>query len=243
MPINVQKSGVLKFGRPQDLQPLYELQGQKLRFLETERDLGVIMDPTLCYKTHIEKAIGKAMRIYGWITRSLITRESCVIIRTYKSLIRPILEYCSSVWSPSRRDLISNLERVQRKVTKLVFKSYLPYSERLQKLQLPSLQWRRTYLDLLRTHQVVHGNVSIRKQLFKFTSEVSTSTVNLRRHRFSLYHAGVHCELYRNQFANRVITKWNALPDNLLDITQFALFKSKLKQYLLVSIDPYKWEY
>ena len=53
----------------------------------------------------------------------------------YKAIIRPTLEYASTVWSPSRITQIVQLERVQRKFTKfaLNWTNTLTYEARLQK--------------------------------------------------------------------------------------------------------------
>ena len=122
------------------------------------------------------------MRMYGWLTRTLATDDTKVIIRLYKALIRPILEYASTVWSPTRVGLIIKLESVQRKVTKFAFRRtpVFDYSERLRISILPSLMWRRLFLDLLMVHRILHGDVKIRKELFYLSTEVSSS--NLRRH-------------------------------------------------------------
>ena len=110
-----------------------------MKELQLERDLGVIIDGSLSNKPHIQKIVNQAMKIYGWMVRNLVTRDKVVILRVYKSLIRPILEYASSVWSPHRIGLIDQLERVQRKVTKLIYRDAL-YSDRLTMLKLPTLR-------------------------------------------------------------------------------------------------------
>jgi len=182
------------------------------------------------------------MKIYGWMVRNLVTRDKVVILRVYKSLIRPILEYASSVWSPHRIGLIDQLERVQRKVTKLIYRDAL-YSDRLTMLKLPTLRWRRNYLDMLRVYSIVHGDESLRRELITFSSEVSISDANLRRHRYTIYKANVHTEIFKHHFVNRVVDQWNSLPEPLLDLLQQSLFKKQLKSYLLTNgkIEPYVW--
>ena len=177
----------------------------------------------------------------GWMARTLVSRDSKVILKVYKTLIRPQLEYASTVWSPHRVGMISKVERVQRKVSKLmVFNK--PYSERLRALQLPSLRWRRNYIDMLRVHQILHGDEQMRKQLFTLSLEVSSSQ-SLRRHNLNLYKTIVHTDIYKFHFVSRVIDHWNSLPHDLLDITSFILFKKRLKLYLLNKgpLSPFEW--
>jgi hypothetical protein len=244
MPVNVKKSGALKFGFSDNYPTSYSLYGEKLKELMSERDLGVIMDGSLSNKPHIQKIVNQAMRAYGWMVRNLVTRDRVVVLRVYKSLIRPILEYASSVWSPSRVGLMNKLERVQRKVTKLIYRD-VPYSDRLVMLKLPSLRWRRNYLDMLRVYSIVHGDESLRRELITFSTEVSVSGASLRRHRHAIYKSNVHTDIYKHHFVNRVVDQWNSLPEPLLDIPQFSLFKKRLKEHLLTNgnIEPYIWSY
>ena len=242
MPVNLKKSGVLRIGFSDNYKQFYSLYNEQLKELQLERDLGVIIDGSLSNKPHIQKIVNQAMKIYGWMVRNLVTRDKVVILRIYKSLIRPILEYASSVWSPHRIGLINQLERVQRKVTKLIYRDAL-YSDRLTMLKLPTLRWRRNYLDMLRVYSIVHGDESLRRELITFSSEVSISDANLRRHRYTIYKANVHTEIFKHHFVNRVVDQWNSLPEPLLDLLQQSLFKKQLKSYLLTNgkIEPYVW--
>ena len=158
MSVNVKKCGILTFFT-KNVNISYNLFGSKLNVSKSERDLGVIINESLSFKEHILTICNKAMRMYGWLTRTLATDDTKVIIRLYKALIRPILEYASTVWSPTRVGLIIKLESIQRKVTKFAFRrsSVLDYSERLRVSILPSLMWRRLFLDLLMVLLIVCG--------------------------------------------------------------------------------------
>ena len=39
-------------------------------------------------------------RILGMIKRTIVNREHDAVLRLYKSLVRPHLEYCVQAWSP-----------------------------------------------------------------------------------------------------------------------------------------------
>ena len=77
----------------------------------------------------------------------------------------------------------------------------------------------------------------IRKTLFTFNSEISNTS--LRRHRLALYKEEVHSNVFKNQFANRVIDSWNSLPSLLVNLPTFHLFKSNLKRHLMETSQPY----
>ena len=68
----------------------------------------------------------------GMIKRHLEIKKT--IVRLYKSLVRPKLEYCIQSWNPSLIKDIELLEQVQHRATKLIPEiSHLPYHERLLK--------------------------------------------------------------------------------------------------------------
>ena len=62
---------------------------------------------------------------------------------------------------------IRKLEAVQRRATKLI-PSFcnLTYSERLQELNLPSLLYRQTRMDLNMTYKILNNLVSVDKDYF-----------------------------------------------------------------------------
>ena len=44
---------------------------------------------------------------------------------TYTSLVRPVVDYSSPVWNPSKKQQISQVEQIQRKAARYVFNDYL----------------------------------------------------------------------------------------------------------------------
>jgi len=62
----------------------------------------------------------KADRMLGVIKINFDDRSMETIMPLYKSLVRPHLEYCVSIWSPYYKKDIELIEGVQRRATKLV---------------------------------------------------------------------------------------------------------------------------
>ena len=101
------------------------------------KDLGVIMDSSLTFETHIQQKIGKANSMVGLIRRTFTHLDEEIFLYLYKTLVRPHLEYANCVWNPSKLKLIDALENVQRRATKLVpTLKNLSYEDRLKKLKL-----------------------------------------------------------------------------------------------------------
>jgi len=75
---------------------------------------------------------------------TLIHMDKSTFVLLYKAMVRPHLEYANSVWCPFKKGDIENIEKVQKRATKLIISlKKLPYLERLRKLKLPTLKYRR----------------------------------------------------------------------------------------------------
>ena len=71
-------------------------------------------------------------------------------LHMYTSLVRPHLEYASSVWSPYLKKHCQTKENVQQRAIKLIRNiSHLSCKDRLQYTCLPSLEYRRTRSNML----------------------------------------------------------------------------------------------
>ena len=131
----------------------------------------------------------------------------------YVSYIRPLLVYASTVWSPLIY-LIDSLESVQRSYTKrLPVYAQVPYSKRLSKLKLQSLEHCRLIYDLIMCYQIVHKLNSLEfSEFFKFSDTILTRGHNLR-----LDIPLIQTNTRRNFFAYRVVKPWNSLPSSVVN--------------------------
>ena len=93
----------------------------------------------------------------------------------YKALVRPHVEYATCIWNPYQKYNMDMIERVQRRATKIVQSlKDLSYSDRLKKLNLETLEYRRR-ADLLETYRIMKGehiidqSICPGKQMFTFT--------------------------------------------------------------------------
>ena len=78
-----------------------------------EKYIGVVMDNDLSFEQHMSDKIKKANSIMGVIRRTFNNLNNTIFIMLYKGLVRPHLEYASSVWAPHKAKNIIALEKVQ----------------------------------------------------------------------------------------------------------------------------------
>ena len=99
LPFNESKCKVIHFGR-KNPHHNYNMNNVQLEAETEEKDLGVTFDPDLKFGPHIRNIISKANSRVGLIKNTFEELQPTNFKILYKSLIRPILEYCSSVWYP-----------------------------------------------------------------------------------------------------------------------------------------------
>ena len=78
------------------------------------RNLDVTVDSRLKFDKHIALIVHKAMSRCRLIFKCFHSRNASVMLKAYITYVRPILDYCSSVWSPHSKQLIEKVEKVQR---------------------------------------------------------------------------------------------------------------------------------
>ncbi|KAF4804971.1 hypothetical protein TURU_002931 [Turdus rufiventris] len=75
------------------------------------------------------------------IRKNMARRLSVMMLSLYLALLRPNLECCVQFWAPQEKRDKELLERVQQRVTKIIWGlEYVSYEERLQELGLFSLE-------------------------------------------------------------------------------------------------------
>ena len=82
------------------IQASYTLEGAVLKNVDNIKYLGVTITNDLKWNTHISNICTKANRSLGFLRRTLFSCPQNVKEAAYKGIVRPILEYGSSVWDP-----------------------------------------------------------------------------------------------------------------------------------------------
>jgi hypothetical protein len=77
----------------------------------------------MSWRSHIDKTVKKANSTLGFLRRPE-GQQPGYENNAYKTLVRPTIEYCSSVWSPHTKDAINKIEMVQRRAARYVTNRY-----------------------------------------------------------------------------------------------------------------------
>lgn len=165
--LNAAKCQVMTFGRTKLLQSFdYHLYGTQLKRVHVIKDLGLCFTPNMDPGEHIAKACAKANRVLGLVTRAsrgAFTPGTIKIL--YMSLVRPILEYGSTIWSPYQIGHCNSLNAVQKKFLRLMgVRSGLDYhnvdiNEIARQHGVSSLSSRRSVIDLVFLFKLINGQV------------------------------------------------------------------------------------
>ena len=102
----------------------YTLAGTNLENVESIKYLGVTITSDLRWNTHVSNVCAKANRTLGFLRRNLYSCPQEVKEAAYKGLVRPVLDYGSSVWDPPGVVLQEELESVQKRAARFVTGNY-----------------------------------------------------------------------------------------------------------------------
>ena len=137
----------------------------------------------------------------------------------------PHLEYCTPAWSPHYVKDKELLEKVQHRFARLFgHLRSMKYESRLDKLGLWSLGERRNRADLVEVFNICRGMTAI--PLDKFFD--ITGDRRIRRHTYKLKSKFCGSSINYHFFSQRVITRWNALPAEVVGATSVDGFKKQV---------------
>ena len=210
----------------------------KLGISNCERDLGVFVSSDLRCDSHIAEIASKANRILGMLVKTFTCRDVELWKNLYISLVRPHLEFASTVWNPQTKGNIEALEKIQRRASKIPLKmKNLAYEDRLKVWGITTLEERRTRGDLIQMYKTVNELEVINWYsgpqfvLHRNTRATNKNDMCLRRENFSSRARNDFSHFVsvrHNFFLNRVSEHWNKLTNSQIHATNLNSFKARI---------------
>ena len=174
----------------------------------TVKYLGVTIRSDLKWNDHIKQIVGKAGARLRFIGRILKKCNSSTKEVAYKTLVRPILEYCSSVWDPYQVGLIEEIDMIQRRAARFVMGTFSrreSVTEMLNKLQWQTLQERR--------YTIRRGLLSkFRESTFREEMGnilLPPTYISRNDHKEKIREIRANTETYKQSFFPRTVREWN----------------------------------
>ncbi len=204
------------------------MEGCELKRVSCTKFLGVLIDENLNWKNHIQSLCLKLSKICGVLYKIRRNLTIDALKNLYYSLCYPHFIYCLSLWGCTWPSVVKEIIVMQKKILRTItFKRKHDSTQFLfTELKLLKFDYLLQYFCLLSVYNDLNEIRSTRK-LFRYihhSQGTRGNNINLicPQHRTILYKFSIHC------FGP---TCWNALPDDLKIITNFNIFKSKLKKH------------
>jgi Reverse transcriptase (RNA-dependent DNA polymerase)/Endonuclease-reverse transcriptase len=203
---------------------------QILEETSQEKDLGIWITNTLKPSTHIAHAVNKANQLLGLIRRSFTYLDGVLMKNLFTSVIRPHLEYGNVVWHPYLQKDIEALEKVQHRATKMIpGLAKMTYTERLERLDLPTLVYRRQRGDAIEVYKYLHGCYGTDcGELLPLHVSAGTET---RGHSLKLKKRDCRGLLRSKVLGYRVVGMWNDLPEEIISAPTVNCFKGRFDRH------------
>ncbi|MFZ2540120.1 MAG: hypothetical protein WAX04_14670 [Oscillospiraceae bacterium] len=230
--LNIKKCKIISFGRNVDNDFKYYITNNNtIHKLERENninDLGILLDNKLNFSAHIQAKINKAFSMIGLLKRNFRHLNLSSFVTLYKCMVRSHLDYCNSVWAPYKIGDIEDIEKVQKRATKIIpALKGLTYVERLKRCNLSTLRFRRIRGDMIETYKIITGKYD-RNVSPKFSFSEVTST---RGNSLKINTTRTKYDLRKYCFTNRVVNVWNSLPDHIVKACTLNQFKNRLDKF------------
>ena len=215
----------------------YQVSGTESRNVSNYKGLGVIMANDLTWTKHVNETVHKANKVLGLLKHTVGIKNKDIFSIFYKSYVWPILEYASLVWSPHLAKDIHEIEKVQRRASRITLgqrKQEMAYEDRCKILKWNSLERRREFLSLVECYKIVFNLNGLN---FSDYFELCKSTKTRSNHQYKIQTKLAKLNCHKYSFFVKIIKFWNNLPSNVIncyDSPNITKFELRLKNHMNV---------
>ena len=125
MCFNPSKCNVIHISRKKEpILQKYHIKGTDLDEVDTATYLGIHASSNLTWHKQVNKVAAKGNRALGFTKRNIRTTSQATKELACSTLVRPVMEYAASVWSPHLKGHKEVLEKVPRRAARYVLHEY-----------------------------------------------------------------------------------------------------------------------
>ena len=205
----------------------YYLGNTELPTVEEVKDIGILVDSKLQFKNQTSSKVNKANQTWGTIKRTFKNMNADIFRKLFCAHVRSHLEYSIQFWAPHLRKDINQVESVQRRATKCIpgYKD-LSYEERLRKLELPTLAYRRLRGSMIEVFKII--NIYDKE----ITSPFDIRETTTRGHSLKIFaKTAKKYHPLHHSFHQRIVKPWNSLPEAVVNSPNLNTFKNSLDKH------------
>ena len=147
------------------------------------------------------------------VLRTFRSLNANIFLPLYKTLLRTHLDYVSSVWAPYKKKYIDKIESVQKQIPGF---NNLSYPERLKKIKVPTMAYRRIRGDMIETYKIINEKYDPEASSFLKLLSNSGNRFSRRNNSNKIVQQRFQTSLRKNSFDVRVAKVWKKLPDRLI---------------------------
>ena len=203
----------------------YKLHGHILESETNSKYLGVTINKKLSWNNHIDNTCKKANASLAFLRRNLQISQHHIKERAYTTLVRPQLEYAASVWDPYTKQKQKQIEMVQRRAARFVYRNYsreASVTAMIEKLKWRSLMQRRADIRLIMLYKCLNGLVAV-----DLSQDLIPQSRPSRHCNSMSFNIPSETKQYIQQsFLPRTIVQWNHLPEKLALAPSLEAFKA-----------------
>ena len=210
------------------------LAGVCIRFVDSAKNLGVVLDNVLSFESQVNKVvkasyliIKKLHQIKGYLSEDQLKQLVCADVFSN-------IDYCNSLYYGMNSGLVTKLQRVQNCAARLVSKeriSGISLSRKIMEFHWLEVKYRIMYKILVIVHNCLHLKAPEEiMSMFQYAESIRTMT--LKETKFA--------NKYGERAFSHVAPKlWNLLPRKIRDKHELDEFKPELKTFLMLRGNEY----
>ena len=207
--------------------PHLTIKGEQIQTSESEKLLGVHINNSLSWSTHIDSTLKKCNSLLFLLNRikkylNIPTRKLF-----YNAYILNHLDYCCSVWGNANTELMTSIIKFQKRAARSILDKPIetPSEELFAELKWMTFPERVMYQKAILMYKIMHNlTPAYLKNMFTFSKEVHDRTLRSTADNL-LYIPKPNIEHYRNSLAYSGSKIWNSIPNHLRNAVSLQQFR------------------